>query len=97
MGTLAVVPPYEDGELLLKSVSSEWNQDPPRAFVFQRENEALDDRDAAVLACGAVAWSDPSPTTPIPETVAVELSLLVANKVAWHPPDLSDTAPEKSP
>ena len=49
MGPLFIVPAEIGGQLSLKCLESQWYDNPSRALVLERQNEALDDGNGAVL------------------------------------------------
>ncbi len=65
----------------MKHVRTKWHQNDACAFVLERQDESLDERNASVLANGAKAGCDPLVVTPILEQVAPELRALVADDI----------------
>ena len=76
-----IVPVRETSELLAERVRTKWHQNDAHAFVLERQDESLDERNASVLANGAKAGCDPLVVTPILERVAPELRTLVGDEV----------------
>ena len=76
-----IVPVRETSELLAERVRTKWHQNDAHAFVLERQDESLDERNAAVLANGAKAGCDPLVITPVLERITPELRALVADYV----------------
>ena len=76
-----IVPVRETRELLAERVRTKWHQNDAHAFVLQRQDESLDERNTPVLANGAKAGCDPVGVTPIIEQLAPELLALVRDDV----------------
>ena len=76
-----IVPVRETSELLAERVRTKWHQNDAHAFVLERQDESLDERNAPVLANGAKAGCDPLVVTPILEHVAPVLPALVADEI----------------
>ena len=75
-----IVPVCKIRELPMERGRTKWHQNDTHAFVLERQNESLDERNAPVLANGAKAGCDPVVVTPIFEQVAPELlAVLPAN------------------
>ena len=85
MGPMLVVPRKDRGQLtsqLLPPQRDEWQfaQD-----LLGRQDHALDDRNAALLADGAKAWADAVTSAPLAVFLArPELRALVADQMAWR-------------
>ena len=79
-----VAPIEVPSEFSAKLLSSQWHdRRPTEEISLKREDEALDDRNAAVLANGAVAGLDVLVITPVAKTVVVELRAAVAAQIFW--------------
>ncbi len=78
-----IVPVRETRELLAERVRTKWHQNDAHAFVLERQDESLDERNTTVLANGAKAGCDPVVVTPIFEQIAPELPALVGDDVFW--------------
>ena len=82
VGPMLVVPGRVPGELAAHRVEPVRDENASRALGLHRADEALDHRDAAVLADRPVPWLDASPPAPGLEGPAEELLPLVADDVA---------------
>ena len=80
-----IVPVRETSELLAERVRTKWHQNYAHAFVLERQDESLDERNTPVLADGAKARCDPVVVTPIFEQVAPELLALQGKGVTLRP------------
>ena len=82
-----IVPVRETSELLAERVRTKWHQNDAHAFVLERQDESLDERNASVLANGAKAGCDPVVVTPVLERITPELFALVAGDIVrvLHP------------
>lgn len=77
-----VVPVEKRSELSAKILSSQWHDRRPTEEIrLKREDESLDDRNAAVLTDGAVAGLDVPVATPLAKAWIVELRAAVADQV----------------
>ncbi len=76
-----IVPVRETSELLAERVRTKWRQNDAHAFVLERQDESLDERNAAVLANGPEAGCDPLVITPVLERITPELRAFVADYV----------------
>ncbi len=94
---MAVVPTHEEHKLLAEPIPSERNLDSPSALALHRSEEPLDDRDAPMLADGAVAHLDPPPPTPLPEALTEEHRFLVADEMTGRSSDLCDRLAQERP
>ena len=81
VGAIVIVPVRKTRQLLLERIRTKWHQNDTHAFVLERQDESLDERDAPVLANGAEAGCDVLTITPIFEHAAPELPALVADGV----------------
>lgn len=79
-GTL-IKPVCKIRELPVERGHTKWHQNDTHAFVLERQDESLDERNAPVLANGAKAGCEPLATTPVLEQVAPELPAVVADDV----------------
>ncbi len=92
---IAVVPLSEDREFALDCSEPERDQDSSRALGLHGPDEALDDRDAAVVPDGAEALTSAAAATPSTEPDGCELSALVGDEVSWCDSGLAGDAIEK--
>ena len=93
---VAIVPGAPDREFMLQGPTAERDHDePPRAFGFQRPNQALDHGDAAVLADGPESLPDPAASAPASEDPGNELLALVGDHVIWRDAGFADDATEE--
>ncbi len=76
-----IVPTGKTRQLLVEGVRTKRHKNDACAFVLERQDESLDERNAPVLANGAKAGCDPLVVTPILEQVAPELRTLVADDI----------------
>ena len=83
---LAVVPVGEERQLPPDAPPPDRRQPAPHAFVLERADAALDERDAAVLADRAEALADPDATTAASERPRRELTSAVRDQVLRRPP-----------
>ena len=81
MGATVVVPVCKIGELPVERGRAKWHQNDTHAFVLERQDESLDERNTPVLANSAKAGRDPVVVTPIFEQVAPELLAFVRHDV----------------
>ena len=83
-----VVPIEERSEFSAKLLSPpRHDRRPTEEIGLKREDEALDDRNAAMLTDGAVAGLDVLVVAPFPKTVVVELRAAVADQIFWFGAD----------
>jgi hypothetical protein len=80
-----LVVPFDDRiKFSLEGLASVWNQQQAGQQGFQREDESLDHRDAAVFADRPVARRlDALAFAPLPKAFTVKLAASVANDVLW--------------
>src|SRR5271166_1520213 len=80
--SVAIVPVAEQAELSDKGSVSQGNQrQQAHALGLERADEALDHRDAPLLANGAETLADVAALAPAPQTTADELRPLIAHQV----------------
>jgi len=65
----------------VERVRAKWYQNDAHAFVLERQDESLDERNAPVLTNGAEARREPLAITPVLERITPELLTLVADDV----------------
>ncbi len=93
--SMLVVPGRVAAELVTHRAQPERHDDLPRAFALHRPDEALDDRDAAVLPHRAVPRSDPLSAAPVLERPAEELLPLVRDDCLGFEPVRRIAMPRK--
>jgi len=64
---ILIVPVCKTRELPVERGRTKWHQNKTHAFVLERQDESLNERDTAVLANSAEAGCDPLAITPILE------------------------------
>lgn len=74
--TMLIVPSDERMKLFAKLGSSVRNQDPSRAFVFQRLDQTFNNGDAPMFSSSAVSDSNALASTPTLESIAPEMRSL---------------------
>ena len=79
MRPMNVVPSNDVVQFALKRLAAVGNQEQPREYALERENEAFHNGDAAMLSNRAVARLDSFPCGPVAEAVAIELSAAIAD------------------
>ena len=86
-----VVPTCETKELTTQLLAAHRYDDSTSTLVLERENESLNDSDAAVLANRAIARRlDAGAFDPAPKRFAVEDAISVANDVLGRQASLAD-------
>jgi len=78
---IAVVPRSKQRQLFAKGAPAAGDHDSPCATVLHRENEPLDDGDAAVLADGTEPLTDSLSTTPLSDSSRDELLAVIGDQV----------------
>jgi hypothetical protein len=76
--------------LLVQGSLSEWYQNQSRKTRLEREDKSFHNRNAAVLADGALAWLNIAASTPAAKVLAVELHPAIADQMlgfGMRPPD----------
>jgi hypothetical protein len=91
-----IVPVRKKRERLVERLSAKWHENDARAFVLETQNEALNDRDTAVLTNGAETRCDPFAVTPVLEHITPERLALVADDVFGRATRVIDGALEEA-
>ena len=65
----------------MERVGTQWHQNDAHAFVLERQDESLDERNAPVLANGAEAGYEVLAITPVLERITPKLFALVGDDV----------------
>jgi hypothetical protein len=94
---MPVVPGHEHRQLSPEVLSTVRNQQLPGALTFDGSNQPLDHSNTAVLANRTEPLTNPSPTTPTPESLVAELLALVSDEMSWCDPSLPNGSTEKRP
>src|SRR5690606_30370774 len=90
-----VVPDSIQGDLASHLLDAHGHENSSERFVLQREKEAFDDSNAALLADGAEARSDAQPRAPL-DVVGSELRASVRDDVLWRRARTSDGGVEQA-